>query len=92
MDSVSIHTSLCTYQDFHGWRLDRDVDGIEVCRFDVPHTLHVDVKYTDEVLGLDVLHSGFTRPVHVPRKLCVLNEITVVNSSLHHLPCDIMII
>lgn len=58
--------SICAYQDVHGWRLDRDVDGIEVRRFYVPHTLHVDVKYTYEVLGLDVLHGSFTRPIHVP--------------------------
>ena len=84
--------SFCSYQDFHGRRLDGDVDGIEVCRFDVPNALHVDVQYTDEVLGLDVLHSGFTRPVHVPGKHGVLDELPVVDPCLHRLPRNIMII
>lgn len=89
---VSLIKHLCAHQDFHGRRLDGDVDGIEVGPFYVQHTLHVDVKYTDEVLVLDVLHSSFARPVHVPGKLCVLNEVTVVNPSLHHLPRNIMVI
>lgn len=87
-----MHFLLCSYQDCHAWRLDRDVDGIEVCPFDVPHTLHVNVKYTDEVLRLDVLYSSFTRAIHVPRKHCVLDEFVVVDPRLHHLPCYIMVI
>ena len=84
--------SSCAYQDFHGRWLDGDVDGIEVCRFDVPHALHVDVQYTDEVLRLDVLHGSFTRPVHVPGKHGVLDELPVVDPCLHRLPRDVMVI
>lgn len=54
------------YQDLHGRWLDGDVDGVEVSLLDAPHALHVDVKYTDEVPGLDGLHGRFARAVHVP--------------------------
>lgn len=80
------------YQDGHGRRLDRDVDRIEVCPFDVLHTLHVDIKYTDEVSGLDVLHGSSARPVHVARKHRALNEIPVVDPRLHDFPWNVMII
>lgn len=88
----SFSSSTCVYQDFHGWRLDWDVDGIKVCLFDVLHALHVDVKYADEVLGLDVLHGSFTRPVHVPWELGILDELSVVDPGLHHLSCDVMVV
>lgn len=54
------------YQDLHGRWLDGDVDGVEVSLLDAPHALHVDVKYTDEVPGLDGLHGRFACAVHVP--------------------------
>lgn len=82
----------CAHQDFHGWRLDGDVDRVEVRLFDVLHTLHVDVEYADKVLGLDGLDSSFACAVQVPGKLCALDELTVVNGRLHCVPCNIMVI
>lgn len=88
----SLSSSTCVYQDFHGRRLDWDVDGIKVCLFDVLHALHVDVQYADEVLGLDGLHGSFTRPVHVPWELGILDELSVVDPGLHRLSRDVMVI
>lgn len=81
-----------SHQDAHGRRLDEDVDGVEVCRLDCPHSLHVDVQDADQVLVLDGLHGGPARPVHVPGKHCALNEIPFVDAGLHILPCNIMVI
>lgn len=80
------------YQDLHGRRLDGDVDGVEVGLLDAPHALHVDVQYTDEVPGLDGLHGRFARAVHVPRELCVLDEVAAVDSRLHRLPRHVVVI
>ncbi|PWA25396.1 hypothetical protein CCH79_00005404 [Gambusia affinis] len=81
-----INITASTPEDFHGWWLDGDVHGIEVRLLDVLHALHVDVKDTDEILGLDGLDGGFACAVQVSRKLCILDELAVVYGRLHSLP------
>lgn len=46
-----------SYQDLHGRGLDGNVDGVQVCLLDVPHSLKVDVQNADQVLGLNFLYG-----------------------------------
>lgn len=47
-------------QDFHGWRLDGDVDGVQVSFFDPLHALDIHIKDADQVLSSYIFHSSLT--------------------------------
>lgn len=56
------------YQDLHGWRLDGDVDGVQVCLFDPPYSLNVHIKDADQVLGTYIFHSSLTNILKMVKK------------------------
>lgn len=54
------YSKLNIYQDLHGWRLDGDVDGVQISLFNPSHTLDVHIKDADKVLGLHIFYGGLT--------------------------------
>lgn len=53
------------YQHVHRWRLDGDVDGVQVGLFDPLHPLDIHVQDADQVFGSHVFHRSLTEQTGV---------------------------
>lgn len=62
------------YQDLHGWRLNGDIDGVQVSLFNPFHPLDIHIKDANEVLSSYIFHSSLTEHKNENRERFMTTE------------------